>query len=137
MYVSGSLLTRKIDWLVNTGCNVTILSGDLLNSLAVQERPKLKWTQQEFNQADSIPLEVLGKAEMPFRIGQQKYHCRVRVVNCLIVGLLGMNFFQDNGACLDFKEGTVELGGQDVPSETVTVKAGHHVIDEAKTQNPD
>ena len=64
----------------------------------------------------ALPLEVMGEAEMTFRIGQQKYHCIVIVANCLMDGLLGMNFLQDYGACLNLKTGTVKLGGQDLPT---------------------
>ena len=151
MYVSRSLLTRKIEWLVDISCNVTILLADVFNSLAVQERQRFKQTQQELNQADGTPLEVLGKAEMTFRIVQQKCHCRVIVANCLMDGLLGMNFLQGYGACLNIKKGTVKLGGQNVPTYQkdqdlccrvtaagmVTVKTGHYMNVDTKYKNPD
>ena len=62
MYVSGSLLTSKLEWLVNTGCNVTILSADVFNSLAVQERPKLKQIWQELNASASTSSGSDGRS---------------------------------------------------------------------------
>ena len=135
-----------MDWLIDTGCSVTILSADTYYRIPVHKRPKLYKSVQRLGQADGTPLEVIGEIDVAFNIGPQRHRSRVVVANCLTGGLLGMNFLRDSGACLDLQRGTVKLCGKEVPTfrkdeetccrvtvaETVTIKAGHRVIVETK-----
>ena len=91
MYISGSLLGMDMEWLVDTGCNVTFLSADVFNRVPVHKRPRLFKSEQQLGQADGTPLDVVGEINVTLMIGPQKYRCRVVVANCLMDGLLGMN----------------------------------------------
>ena len=146
LYVSGSLLGEEVEWLIDTGCNVTILSADVFNRIPVHRRPKLHKSEQRLGQADGTPLDVVGEIVVTLMIGPQKYRSRVIVASCLMDGLLGMDLLQLSGACLDLQNGTVRLCGREVPTyrggensccrvtvaETVTIRAGHRVIVETQ-----
>ena len=146
MCISGSLLGEKIEWLIDTGCSVTILSADVFFRIPIEKRPKLMRSEQLLSQADGTPLEVVGEVELTFQIGPQKYRTNVVVASCLVGGLLGMNFLREHGACIDLQKGSVRLCGREVPTfrkgehmccrvavaETVTIKAGHRVIVETQ-----
>lgn len=71
-YVPGSLLTREVEWLVDIGYYVTLSLANVFNSFAVHDRPKVKWSQQELNQHNDTPQEVLGEAVLTSKIEQQK-----------------------------------------------------------------
>ena len=95
IYISGSLLGEDVEWLIDTGCNVTILSAEVFYRIPVHKRPKLYKSTQKLGQADGTPLDVVGEVEITFKLGPQRYRNRVVVAGCLMGGLLGMDFLQE------------------------------------------
>ena len=146
LFVSGSAFGRNMDWLIDTGCSVTLLSTKVYYDIPAHERPKLSPYDRLLTQASGAPLQVLGTAPMTVKIGKQKLKHSIVVADCLDSGILGLDFLSEHGGQIDLKSSTIKIRGTDVSihwqkhqscarvavAETVTVKAGHRMIVEAK-----
>ena len=146
LFVTGSAFGRDLDWLIDTGCSVTLLSTEVYYSIPASKRPKLSPYNRLLTQAGGTPLDVLGAAQMTVKIGNQKLKHAIIIADCVDCGILGLDFLSEHGGQIDLKSSTIKIRGTDVPihwqrqqscariavAETVTVKAGHRMIVEAK-----
>ena len=146
LFLPGSALGRDIDWLVDTGCSVTVISTRVFKEIPSHQRPKLRPYTRTLNQAGGDPLQVLGMADMTIKIGKQKLKHTIVIADCVDSGILGLDFLVEHGGQIDLKSGSVKLCGTSVPlnwqkqqtccrvavAETVLVKAGHRMIVETK-----
>ena len=146
LFVTGSAFGRDLDWLIDTGCSVTLLSTRVYYDIPASKRPKLSPYNSLLTQAGGTPLSVLGTAPMTVKVGKQKLKHAIIVADCVDCGILGLDFLSEHGGQIDLKSSTVKIRGADVPihrqrqqscariavAETVTVKAGHRMIVEAK-----
>ena len=82
MCVAGSIYGRGMEWLVDTGCDVALLSSKVYYEIPSHLKPKLSQSDIELVQADGTPLETLGRAPMTFCVGTLRYHFEVVVGNC-------------------------------------------------------
>jgi len=147
IYVKGRTCNVSMEWLIDTGSNVTIISEKVFCTIPTADRPVLKPFGETLSTADGSPLGVLGEATFPIHVGGLQVNQTVLVARFTIQGILGMDFLESNGICLDLARGTVRHEGGEIPTlqrnhhchccritvaETVTVRAGHRVIVEGK-----
>ena len=86
MYVSGSLYGQEMDWLVDTGCDVTLLPSKIYFGILPHRRPELLPCDQDLAQADGTPLVLAGMARMTFYLCGQKFNHTVIVGDCGTAG---------------------------------------------------
>ena len=146
LFVNGSAFGRDLDWLIDTGCSVTLMSTKVYYDIPASMRPKLSPYDRLLTQASGTPLQVLGTAPMTIKIGKQKLKHAIVIANCIDSGILGLDFLSEHGGQIDLKSSTIKISGREVPihrerqqscariaiSETVTIRAGHRMIVEAK-----
>ena len=53
---------------------------------------------------------------MTIRLEQQKFHFEVIVADCETEGLLGLEFLEKFGGCIDLNTGKLTLSGRELPS---------------------
>ena len=148
LFLPGSVYGVDLDWLVDTGCSVTLLSMRSYKNIPGHQRPKLNPFNSKLTQAGGTPLQVLGTADMSIKVGRQKIKHSVVVADCLDQGILGLDFLTQHGARIDLCNSSISISGVEVPfvrqkqlscsrvsiAETVTVKAGHRMIVEGKVR---
>ena len=146
LFLPGSVYGQPVDWLVDTGCNETLLSTGTYYQIPEHQRPKLMPYYRILTQAGGEPLPALGTAEITVTIGKQRLKQVVVIAECIDSGILGLNFLTEHGGQIDLNTGMVRIAGVETPfhkqklariariaaSETVTVKAGTRMILGAK-----
>ena len=146
LFLPGAVFGQKLDWLVDTGCNVTLLSTGAYYRIPEHQRPRLTPYSRVLTQAGGTPLYALGTVEMTVVVGKQRLKQAVVVADCIDSGILGLDFLSEHGGQIDLKTGFVRIGGVEIPfhkqklahiarvsaADTVTVKAGTRMILEAK-----
>ena len=148
MYIRGNIHGAEVEWLVDTGCNPTLLSYDAYHRIPLVKRPILQPYLSTLSLADGTPLKVSGKAEFQIEMGGKLVKHTVIVAKFITDGLLGMDFMRDHGLIIDLARDTVSCEGETIPSlikgqgrrrcarvtvaETVTIPAGKRTIIEGK-----
>ena len=69
LYVSGNIHGAEVEWLIDTGCNLTLLSETAYHRIPVARRPILKPYYYSLSAANGDPLKALGKANFQMEIG--------------------------------------------------------------------
>ena len=100
MYVNGSIGGQPMEWLIDTGCNVAIMSQKVYARIPIQEWQKLSPCEIILTQANGESLNVAGQDAMTFRLERQKFHFEVIVADCETDGLLGLEFLGKSGGLL-------------------------------------
>jgi hypothetical protein len=147
--MEGNLYGVTVSWLVDTGCNTTILSETSYFQIPARRRPLLKPYESCLRMADGAPLTVLGQAEFDMVIGGRRVRQNMIVAQCRVNGLLGMDFMCAQDMVIDLANEQVRCAGREVPSmlqarthckcarvavaETVTIPAGSRMIVQGKT----
>ena len=143
----GSAHGRDIDWLIDTGCSVTLMATRVYERIPDHEKPRLSPYTKVLTQAGGTPLEVLGMADMAVKVGQQRLRHTVIIADCVDSGILGLDFMIKHGGQIDLKSSTMKISNVTIPlvwqnqqtcgrvavAETVLVKAGHRMIVEARS----
>ena len=94
LYVRGQAETCDLDWLVDTGCSITILSDKLYFSIPSEDRPELSPHDKELVSADGTPLTILGEGIFNITVGQRTVPHTTVVAAISNDGLLGMDFLK-------------------------------------------
>ena len=148
LYVKGNIQGAEIEWLVDTGCNLTLLSYEAYHRIPLAKRPLLQPYYNSLSLADRTPLKVLGEAEFQIELGGKLVEHTVIVAQFVTDGLLGMNFMRDHGLIIDLANDTVSCEGETMPSilrgrskrrcarvtvaDTITIPAGKRMIIQGK-----
>ena len=114
LFLPGSAFGRDIDWLVDTGCSVTLIASSVYNSIPYHERPKLDTYTRVLTQAGGTPLRVLGKADMTLKIGKQKVKHTVIIADCVDSGILGLDFLTKHGGQINLQSGIVRVNNVEI-----------------------
>ena len=104
------------EWLVDTGCNITLISEEIYHLIPKLDRPQLEPHNSTLRMADGSPLAVLGDATLPLTVGDLTIMHKVTVAKYLEGGIIGMNFMNSSDVCIDIKNGKLSLNGQDIPA---------------------
>jgi len=152
LYVQGGVQGTELEWLVDTGCDFTILSGEAYYRIPTDKRPMLAPYHSHLGQADGAPMKVYGKADFQLDVGGNAFTHPVIVAQCKPNGLLGIDFLRAHSMVLDMSDGSITYEGENLPSlikgkthlrcarvtvaDTVTIPAGSLTIVEGKTSSP-
>ena len=150
IYLPVEVCGINTEWLLDTGCNVTLLSEETYYCIPKADRPQLRPHNSTLRVADGSPLTVLGDATFPLTVGGLTRMHTVIVAKFLVGEILGMDFMSAYDVCIDLKKGIVSSQGQVIPatikgcderccrimvSETTTIRAGHRMLIEGKTSH--
>ena len=148
IYLPVEMCGVHAEWLLDTGCNVTLLPEEMYHQIPKLNRPQLRPHSSTLRVADGSPLTVLGEATFPLAVGGMRYEHTVIVARSLAGGIIGMDFMSVNNVCINLKKGTVSCQGKNIPAtikgyeerccrimvtETTTIRAGHRMLIEGKT----
>ena len=123
MYVPGKAETIKVDWLVDTGCSVTILSEKSFCSLSIDDRPELQAPSNHLVSADGSPFQVLGEANFNIQIGSHIFSQLTVVAKISDEGILGMDFLKTHEILLDFQANKLITKDENIQTQS---KSGPH-----------
>ena len=143
--MEGSIQDQPVDWLIDTGCDPTIISQKIFSQIPARKRPSLRPFGTELVQADGTPLPVEGIATMTIKLGKQSLQCDVVVGDLESEGLLGVGLLKKYGGKIDLQSDTLIMSGKTIKAhqagmlscnrvavaETVLVPAGHRMVIEA------
>ena len=144
--MKGAIQGQPVDWLVDTGCDPTIISKRIYREIPPWERPQLRAQNVELIQADGTPLPIEGVATMTVKLGDFSFQHEVIVASLESEGLLGLGILMDHGGRIDLQSNTLVMCGKTIRAhqegslscnriavaETVLVPAGHRMVITAK-----
>lgn len=93
-YVRGNLAGVPLDFLVDTGADITIVRPEIYQKLSGSNRPQLEEVFVEMKVADGRPLVFQGKWMFQLEINGLKVEHEVWVASIDTDGLLGYEFLQ-------------------------------------------
>ena len=123
MFIAGKAETLPIEWLVDTGCTITILNIRSFNALHPDEQPQLSHYPGSLISVDGSSIEVQGQAMMNIQIGSKLFRHEVLIADITNQGIIGMDFLQQHKMVLDFARSKLTCEGQDVKTHC---RAGTH-----------
>ena len=99
--------------LIDSGADRSIISLDFYNSIPRESlRSTNTLTAGKLSGVSGYNLEVMGEAQLEFKIGEQKFTHKFSIVKGVIrPALLGSDFLRTFGATLDYKNYTLTIGG--------------------------
>ena len=115
LFVPGSACGKDLEWLIDTGCSVTLMSTKVYQGISANQRPKLRSYTGLLSQASGTPMKVLGTAQMTIRVGKQRLRHSIIVADCINQGILGLDFLAEHEGNIDLKSKTIKLGKNEIP----------------------
>ena len=150
-FTTGKVEDRRINWLIDTGCTVTIISTKVFEKIHPDERPELQPYEKNLLSADDSLIKVQGQTKFNIQLGEKLIQHPCLVANISNEGLLGMDFLQTHHMVIDFStnkitcEGEVLIArcreGQNhacrvMVAEHVTIPPESRTIIQAQTKKP-
>jgi len=115
VYLKTSLLGKEVPCLVDTGCELTLVSKDLISRFTyIEVRPSIRhvWA------ANNTPVRIEGEVRLPFELDEKCLWTIALVSEDVEEVLLGIDWLEANGCVWDFKTGKLCSNGQ--PATTLS-----------------
>ena len=110
LYVTGSILNRISQMLVDTGASVTAVSSSFFSSLSA--RPRLEPSTLLNIRASGEELPVQGQTTLTLTLGDVNYTLGALVIDNLTYPVvLGRGFLMHYGSVIDMQANTLMLSG--------------------------
>ena len=150
-YIHGQVENINVDWLVDTGCTITILSKERFLALKEEDRPTLVPYSRELRSVDDSAIEVLGATIFNVGIGNKWFQHSCIVADIANDGLFGVDFMKEHGVVIDFAQNQVTCDGNHLQTrfkqhnkrvcrvslgETTVIPPSSRVILQGKTSKP-
>jgi len=106
-----SLFRKEIPYLVDTGCELTLVPKDLLDHFPnVSLSPSIRqvWA------ANNTPIRIDGKTRLPFFLNDRCVWTTALVSEDVEEVMLGIDWLEEHGCVWDFKTGDLSIDGQPV-----------------------
>ena len=114
LFIEGKVHGVDIDWLVDTGCPITIISREVYQRIPESVRPQLEPYKGNLYVGEGSKLDASGWVDMPIEIGPLHVTYRVVVANITTEGFLGLRLLRDAEGELDLKRGYLNIGGIEI-----------------------
>lgn len=106
--VQGLILQLPVDCLIDSGASISLVSRHILNTHQLGSISSLELPLALG--ANGSPLSVMGKVELPIRLGSfHSKHVFVVVEKLVVDCILGADFLFNHGAILDCAHQTLQL----------------------------
>ncbi|XP_054749735.1 retroviral-like aspartic protease 1 [Lytechinus pictus] len=112
MYVPLTLVERPVNFLIDTGAMLTILSISLYKQ--IQRRNELFPTNIRLKQADGAEVTVYGTVFLTLEIGLTKLQTSFVVANIRNDGILGMDVLLKTGSVIHCDKFELQLNGETI-----------------------
>ena len=112
--VAGTIMNRKVEFLVDSGAFVSIMSSRCADTLKVA--PTFK-SEPKLMGASGANLVVLGRTSpIPIQVSHLNFDVSFLIVKNLVASFIpGSDFLIKNGITLDFEEMTLRKGDVSIP----------------------
>ena len=107
----GTVADFPVKLLVDTGGSITVLNGSLFRKIASSKSLTTAPSQvPAINTVSGERLPILGQVTLPLEVNSQRYQCQMYVIDDLgYEAVLGIDFLEEKGAVIDFRDRTVQL----------------------------
>ncbi|KAJ8028019.1 hypothetical protein HOLleu_30140 [Holothuria leucospilota] len=112
MYVKGNIFDVEVEFLVDTGSNVTLISPKVWKLVQSGRELELEAHERVVVNADGSPLQVMGKTEIGIKFGDEIVTCSVIVAGIALPAILGLDFLSRNDGRLNFGKGASLILGR-------------------------
>ena len=119
-YAPGKAEQITVEWLIDTGCTITIVSSRTFHHMKPDERPQLEPCPKRLLSADDSPIPVLGMATMNITVGTKLVQHQVIVADIADEGILGTDFFREHQVIIDFGRKKVICDGENIAARVRT-----------------
>ena len=116
-YVSGQMETQNVDWLVDTGCSITIISSRVFFMVPEDDRPELEVSRNVLTSADGTKLKTLGETVVNITVGKKTFPHLSVIADISNDGLLGMDFLKKHSFSIDFKNNTLSCADSTIVAD--------------------
>ena len=113
-YAPGQVEQIQVEWLIDTGCTITIVSSRSYHLMQADERPQLKACTKQLLSADDSPITILGQAMMNIIVGKKLVQHTVIVADIADDGILGTDFLRQHQIIIDFGRKQVICDGENI-----------------------
>ena len=69
MYVSGRVEETELEWLLDTGCSLSLISKDFFEKILEERRLELVENEVRMTTADGSLLSIYGKIHLQVQVG--------------------------------------------------------------------
>lgn len=113
-FLTGHLLTKELNLLVDTGASPNVLSNKVYNSFPKGEKPGLIQSTTNLMVANGKPLKVYGEAEFELCVSGKIFSVPFVVADLgELSGILGMQFLSQEACIIDTFRGKLKAGGNE------------------------
>jgi len=109
VYMDLKINGRRLQILLDTGCDVTIIPSDLVF------RHNILQSNQKVLAANGTEIPILGRTILQAKLGGQDIEIEGLVSEHVSDIMVGIDWLQANGAVWNFAEGEISLNGQAYP----------------------
>lgn len=119
LYVTTTVQDEEVEFLIDTGANITILSEDFVHLLKPEQILCIKEIDKYFMTATGEESPFLGKAMVNIQIGGQRFEHEIWIANIKNEGIMGADFLEKNHCDILFSERILKINGEKVDCFTV------------------
>ena len=119
VYIKMKLLRKKVPCLVDSGCDITLVSKTLTDRFVGLD---IKPTSQHVWAANDTPIRISGEAQLPFVLNGKSFLTPVLISEDVKKVMLGIDWLKDHGSVWDFRSRKLIIDGQ----QTVTLSRRGH-----------
>ena len=112
LYITGKVQGIEVEWLLDTGCSLSIISAEVYQRIPEECRPKLEKNPVPMRTADGSTLADLGVVQMKVWIDQQEIEHEFVVASLTNEGILGTDFLRIHRGNIDFAKNKFYMNGQ-------------------------
>ena len=118
LYVTGEIHGVPVEWLLDTGSSISIMSVNVFGKIPKESRPELKANSSPMSTADGSPLMDLGMVSTRVMVGKQELTQEMVVADINVDCILGVDFLRSHSGSIDFGEDKMTLNGKLVPTRS-------------------
>jgi hypothetical protein len=152
LMLPGWINNQTIEFLVDSGSTVSIISPRVLGRIDSGTRPVIVKTDEGLTMADGSDVPTHGRAGVNLKFGTLDFYQNVLVADIQCDGILGNDFLKAKGCKIDYQRGCVRIENKEIlyretgggstasmvqVSQTVTLAPGEQAIISAKVKRHD
>ena len=112
LYESGRVEGTGLEWLIDTGCSVSLISKDVFEKALEERRPELMEIKVRITTADGSLLPDFAKIHFLVQVDMKMYEHPFIKAKLTNEGILGTNFLRAYRGSIDFARNKVCLDGE-------------------------
>ena len=112
VYLSGCMNGSGVNFVVDSGSTVTVISTKVHDKISESRKPALKGVHERFILADGGSMRVRGRCDASLTLSDIEVDHEVVVADIKAEGLLGSDFMMQHNCVLDFQKGVLEVDGE-------------------------